>query len=542
MKNVAYVYHPDYLLHAPPSSTRNPRTASSRSTGISSASDSSRRWASPRNTRTTEKSCAFTTPVPPEAGNVVPAGGLTLDTEDTYLNKNSYLIALLSAAGAIAGAEAVATGKVDRAFCAVRPPGTTPRRNEGMGFCLLNNAAITARYLQARHGVSKVMIIDWDVHHGNGTQSIFSRTRRCSSSASTRTPPSSTPGRGGGGRRGRGRGGDDPQRPDGAGRGDEEYRQTFEQMLAPAADTFRPEFLVLSAGFDAHRDDPMADIELTEEGFRFLSRFAVELANRYCGGKIVSILEGGYETESLTQLHGNPHPGTAEGLTPGNTEDALMFVTRRMQRDVATISASASLQEARRLMRGQNVRQLPVTGEGNKLVGILSDRDIREATLPVGLLPGSSEKEMEEMLASTPVEKVMTRKVVTATVNDSLEDAIVLLHDFRVNALPVVDDKGTVVGIITRTDVLKAFIEALGVGEISSRLEVVVPDVPGALAGIVSIIKTFHVNITSVLTTGHTEPQNRAVFFRIATLNVGPIRKALEEAGYRILNPEDFRS
>ncbi|HBX43578.1 MAG TPA: hypothetical protein DEH27_07200 [Deltaproteobacteria bacterium] len=218
-----------------------------------------------------------------------------------------------------------------------------------------------------------------------------------------------------------------------------------------------------------------------------------------------------------------------------------MFITRRMQRAVATISPSASLQEARRLMRGQNVRQLPVTGEGNKLVGILSDRDIREATLPVGLLPGSSEKEREEMLAGTPVEKVMTRKVATATVNDSLEDAIVLLHDFRVNALPVVDEEGKVAGIITRTDVLKAFIEALGIGEISSRLEVVVPDVPGSLAEVMAIIKSFHVNVTSVLTTGHTEPGTRAVFFRIATLHVGPIRKAIQEAGYRILNPADFR-
>ena len=218
-----------------------------------------------------------------------------------------------------------------------------------------------------------------------------------------------------------------------------------------------------------------------------------------------------------------------------------MFVTRRMRRNVATVSPSASLQEARRLMRGHNVRQLPVTGEDNKLTGILSDRDIREAMLPVGLLPDASEKEMEEMLANTPVEKVMTRKVVTATVTDSLVDAIVLLHDFRVNALPVVDDNGRVAGIITRTDILKAFIEALGVGEISSRLEVVVPDVPGALVGIVTIIKTFHVNITSILTTGHTEPDKRAVFFRLATLNVGPIRKALQEAGYQILDPKDFR-
>ncbi len=218
-----------------------------------------------------------------------------------------------------------------------------------------------------------------------------------------------------------------------------------------------------------------------------------------------------------------------------------MFVTRRMQRNVATVAPSATLQEARRRMREHNVRQLPVTDGENRLIGILSDRDIREAMLPVGLLPGASEKEMEEMLANTNVEKIMTRKVVTVTVSDSLEDAIVLLHDFRINSLPVLDENGKVAGIITRTDILKAFIEALGVGEISSRLEVVVPDVPGALVPIVTIIKNFHVNITSILTTGHTDPTKRAVFFRIATLNVGPIRQALQEAGCEILRPGDFR-
>src|SRR3990172_5348498 len=202
-----------------------------------------------------------------------------------------------------------------------------------------------------------------------------------------------------------------------------------------------------------------------------------------------------------------------------------MFVTRRMRRDVITVAPSSTLQEARRLMREHNVRQLPVTGKENELIGVLSDRDIRE-----------------EMLANPPVEKVMPRKVVTATIDDSLEDAIVLLHDFRVNSLPVVDDKGRVAGIITRTDILQAFIEALGVGEISSRLEVAVPDVPGALVPLVTIIKNFHVNITSILTTGHTDPGKRAVFFRIATLNVGPIQKALQEAGYEILSPGDFRT
>jgi acetoin utilization protein AcuB len=217
-----------------------------------------------------------------------------------------------------------------------------------------------------------------------------------------------------------------------------------------------------------------------------------------------------------------------------------MFVTRRMHRNVAAIAPSASLEEARRLMRDKSVRQLPVNDENGKLVGMVSDRDIREAMLPVGLLPGSSEKEMEKILTDTPVEKVMTRKVVAAAVNDSLEDAIVLLHDFRVNALPVVDEERRVAGIITRTDVLNAFIEALGIGEISSRLEVVVPDIPGSLVGVMDIIKSFHVNITSILTTGHTEPGTRAVFFRIATLHVGPIRNAIREAGYRILGPADF--
>jgi acetoin utilization protein AcuB len=181
-----------------------------------------------------------------------------------------------------------------------------------------------------------------------------------------------------------------------------------------------------------------------------------------------------------------------------------------------------------------------VTGENGKLIGILSNRDIREATLPVALLRGATEKEAEDLLKETIVEKVMTRKVVTATLADTLEDAIVLLHDFRVNSLPVLDREGGVAGIISRADVLKAFVEVLGVGEISSRLEVVVPDVPGGLAQIVSIIKGFNVNITSVLTTGHSEEGKRAIFFRVATQNVTPLKKAIQEAGFQILDPSSF--
>lgn len=217
-----------------------------------------------------------------------------------------------------------------------------------------------------------------------------------------------------------------------------------------------------------------------------------------------------------------------------------MFVARRMHRNVVVVSPGDSLRAARERMRSRNVRQLPVTAADGTLVGILSDRDIREATIPYQLLPGTSKEEMERLLSDTPVEKIMTRKVVTATLYDALEDAIVLLHDFRINALPVVDDRGRLAGIVTRADVLRACIEAMGVGEVSSRLEVLVPDKPGSLAEVVEIISAFHVNIITVLSTGHAAEGMRAVYFRVNTQNVAPIRKAVEGAGFRILDPRSF--
>lgn len=309
MKNVAYVYHPDYLLHTPP--FEHPESPDRlivinehlESVGLLGTMRSIApdypdngeilRVHDPDYLRRLELSCR--------------RGDLTLDAEDTYLNRNSYAVALLSAAGSIVGAEAVVTGKADRAFCAVRPPGHHAAHAEGMGFCLLNNAAITARYLQARHGVSKVVIIDFDVHHGNGTQSIFLEDPSVFYFSIHENPAFLYPGTGRRWETGRGAGeGTTLNAPMAPGSGDYEYRLAFEQMLAPAMERFRPEFIVLSAGFDAHRDDPLADIQLTEEGFRFLSRFAVMLAKEYCGGKIVSILEGGYERESLarcTEIH-----------------------------------------------------------------------------------------------------------------------------------------------------------------------------------------------------------------------------------------------
>ncbi|MGE5190249.1 MAG: histone deacetylase [Gemmatimonadota bacterium] len=304
MKRVAYVYHPDYLLHTPPfEHPESPERLVAidehlRRNGLMASlvpvppgepsEDDVLRVHDPAYLRRLELACR--------------RGDLTLDAEDTYLSKNSYGIALLAAAGSIAGAEEVASGRVDRAFCAVRPPGHHAARAEGMGFCLLNNTAIAARYLQARHGVSRILIVDWDVHHGNGTQSIFLTDPTVFFFSIHENPTFLYPGTGRRWETGKGEGeGYTLNAPMAPGSGDAEYRLAFERMLLPAAERFRPEFIIVSAGFDAHRDDPLADIQLTDEGYAFMTRFVADLANAHCGGRVVSILEGGYERESLTQ-------------------------------------------------------------------------------------------------------------------------------------------------------------------------------------------------------------------------------------------------
>ena len=218
-----------------------------------------------------------------------------------------------------------------------------------------------------------------------------------------------------------------------------------------------------------------------------------------------------------------------------------MFVARRMQKNPVTMSPAMSLFEAQEMMRLKKIHQIPIVSEEGKLAGILSDRDIRASVLPVGLIPGFTAEEAEKFLKNMPVEKVMKRNVYVATLTDTLEDAIGMLYNFNINALPVVNDDNRVVGIISRTDILEAFIETIGMGKISSRLDVVVPERPGAIAQIVGIISSFHVNITSILTLGHIEGGTMTSFFRVATLNVGPIRKAIEEAGFEILDPSKYQ-
>ena len=211
-----------------------------------------------------------------------------------------------------------------------------------------------------------------------------------------------------------------------------------------------------------------------------------------------------------------------------------MFVHRRMKKRVITIGTTNSLLEAKLTMKHHKINQLPVT-EGKKLVGIISKRDIQGATMPLILLEELPEGKIRSLLESTMVEKLMAKEPVTAMISDTLEDAVIMIHDYRINSLPVLDEEGSLCGIITKTDILKAFMEAMGVNEISHRIEVVVNDKPGALAEVVNTIKEFNSNLISVMTTPYSEKGKRIVYIRIATLNVNPIKEALRKKGITIL-------
>jgi acetoin utilization deacetylase AcuC-like enzyme len=189
-------------------------------------------------------------------------------------------------------------GRIKSAFCAVRPPGHHADSRRAMGFCLFNNVAVAARYLQQHHGLDRILIVDWDVHHGNGTQEIFYEDPTVFYFSTHQYPH--YPGTGTEDERGRGAGeGFTLNCPLPAGTGDHVYLEIFEKVLVPAAKGFRPDFVLISSGFDAHRDDPLAGMCLTGHGYAGMTRILRQIADLHCGGRIVSCLEGGYNLEAL---------------------------------------------------------------------------------------------------------------------------------------------------------------------------------------------------------------------------------------------------
>lgn len=219
---------------------------------------------------------------------------------DTYISPESYRAALLAVGGALLGVDQVMAGTVASAFVALRPPGHHAERDRAMGFCLFNNVAIAARYAQQRYGLKRILIVDWDVHHGNGTQQAFEDDPTVLFFSSHQFP--FYPGTGRASERGTGAGlGYTINVPLAAGCGDHEYQEVFEKILYPAACEFQPDMVLISAGFDAHSDDPLASMNLTEYGYERLTNLVRDIAERYSEGRIVSLLEGGYHLEALAR-------------------------------------------------------------------------------------------------------------------------------------------------------------------------------------------------------------------------------------------------
>ena len=221
-----------------------------------------------------------------------------LDSIDTPISPKSYEVALAAVGGVLSAIDAIMEGKITNAFCAIRPPGHHALQYKAMGFCIFNNIAIGARYIQTKYNLSKILIVDWDVHHGNGTQATFyddpsvlyfsvhqypfyprtgSDTEQGSEKGFNYTINVPLP----------------------AGSSDDVYLRIFEEKLKPAALAFSPDFVLISAGFDAHKDDPIGGMKLTAQGFAQLTQIVKEIAQKCCEGRLVSVLEGGYHLQGL---------------------------------------------------------------------------------------------------------------------------------------------------------------------------------------------------------------------------------------------------
>ena len=211
---------------------------------------------------------------------------------DTAICEGSWEAALRAAGAVTSAVDAVIAGEVDNAFCAMRPPGHHAEPEDPMGFCLFNSIAIGALHAQAVHGLDRVAVVDFDVHHGNGTEAMFRTRPNCFFASSHQMPlypgtgePSDLPNIL-----------DIPLRP---GTGSEAFRAAWDEEILPALDAFKPEFIFVSAGFDGHKFDPLAQLYLEDEDFAWVTERLVERARDICGGRLVSTLEGGYDLEAL---------------------------------------------------------------------------------------------------------------------------------------------------------------------------------------------------------------------------------------------------
>jgi acetoin utilization deacetylase AcuC-like enzyme len=232
------------------------------------------------------------------AKRTIEGGETYFDSMDTSVCARSYEVALYAVGGCLNMCDCIMKGKARHGFCAVRPPGHHAERNQSAGFCIFNNVAISARYVQKEYGIERVAIVDWDVHHGNGTQHSFEDDDSIYYISLHQYPY--YPGTGAEGEKGFGGGkGYTLNLPMRMGSGDEEYLSAFEDFIVPELEDFAPQVIFISAGFDAHRDDPLSAIELRSETFYKFTKLIQDVARGYADDRIIAVLEGGYELDAL---------------------------------------------------------------------------------------------------------------------------------------------------------------------------------------------------------------------------------------------------
>ncbi len=252
----------------------------------------------PRAITEEELSLCHTTPYLQAVRQDVESGRPFLSTGDTDITPNSWTVAARAAGGVLNAVDAVLTGRAQNAFCAVRPPGHHASAGRGMGFCLFNNIALAARYAQRKHGIGRVMICDWDVHHGNGTQDLFYSDPSVFFFSTHQWPL--YPGTGRANESGEGEGyGTTLNFPFPAGSGRKEILGAVEQSLAPSMQEYRPELVLISAGFDSRAGDLLGQFTLTDQDFTDLTAALMEIADQSAGGRLISVLEGGYSLDGL---------------------------------------------------------------------------------------------------------------------------------------------------------------------------------------------------------------------------------------------------
>lgn len=225
-------------------------------------------------------------------------GANYLDSRDVAVSAQSFEVALLAAGAGINLCDAVMAGRIENGYALIRPPGHHAENDQALGFCIFNNVAIAARHLRAEHGIGRVAILDWDVHHGNGTQHSFETDPDVLYISLHQFP--FYPGTGAASEVGLGPGtGSILNCPLPAGSGAVQYELAFHQQIIPKLDEFRPEFILISCGFDAHENDPLGSMALSTEFFGNMTEWMLEVAHRHCAGRLVSLLEGGYDIDAM---------------------------------------------------------------------------------------------------------------------------------------------------------------------------------------------------------------------------------------------------